>query len=51
MNQEKNNMITRLRQVLLEQGLEVREDFEAQASKLSISQLAIEISLAQAGID
>lgn len=50
MNPGKNNMITKLKQVLLQQGVAICEDFEERASKLSVSQLAIEISLAQAGI-
>lgn len=50
MEQSKNKMIARLKHFLLEQGAEVREDFERKASSLSTTQLAIEISLAQAGV-
>lgn len=50
MEQGKGDMIARLKQIILEQGMEVGEYFENRASNLSISQLAIEISLVQAGI-
>lgn len=46
----KNKMVTRLKSIYLEQGQVVSDSFEEQVSALSTSQLAIEISLAQAGI-
>lgn len=50
MEENKKSMIEALKSIFLEQGYFVDSSFEERASKLSLSQLAIEISLAQAGI-
>ncbi|MFA9494276.1 hypothetical protein [Streptococcus sp. E17BB] len=50
MDDKKRTMILALKSALLEQGYYLGTNFEEQASKLSLSQIAIEISLAQAGI-
>lgn len=50
MQENKTTMIAALKSAFLDQGLIVGSDFEERAGRLSLSKLAIEISLAQAGI-
>ncbi|WP_369350586.1 hypothetical protein AB6M97_08905 [Streptococcus hillyeri] len=46
----KNKMVAKLKSIYLEQGQVFSDNFEKQALTLSMGQLAIEISLAQAGL-
>ncbi|HEL1585285.1 TPA: hypothetical protein TXJ06_002064 [Streptococcus suis] len=50
MEQGKNQMIRKLKRCLLEQGIVVDAGFADRSTTLSMSQLAIELSLVQAGI-
>ncbi|HEM3568797.1 TPA: hypothetical protein U1B89_000785 [Streptococcus suis] len=50
MEENKRTMIAALKSVCLRHGYPISPDFEGQAAKLSLRELAIEISLVQVGI-
>lgn len=50
MQENKTTMIAALKSAFLDQGHIVGSDFEERAAQLPLSRLAIEVSLAKAGI-